>query len=253
MNKTAPNDTLGKAACEEQRACSTEVRSATNSSATPPLRAFQYADEWRECREVVARLDTTLVELRRYGFSFVLTLLTANAIWGEQATLASTKLAAAMVMLLVCCLFYLDAYYQCLLSGAVERALDIECKEGYPISLTKYLSINARLSWFTLVNVVLYLGIVVAAYASSRVHELEQMSFWAFLQFDGLVVLALLSALFIGVYGFFVALRCGLFSIKQRNGWPSNIPLRKLKFEPPAWATVNKSDGDEAVTRQSAG
>jgi len=41
--------------------------------------------EWEECRSVVARLDNTLVDLRKYGFGLASGLLTANGVVGGLA------------------------------------------------------------------------------------------------------------------------------------------------------------------------
>ena len=43
--------------------------------------------EWQECRNVIGRLDGTLVDLRKYGFGLASTLLTANGVLGGIANL----------------------------------------------------------------------------------------------------------------------------------------------------------------------
>lgn len=83
--------------------------------------------EWQECRKTIGRLDTTLADLRKYGFSLVTLLITASGFLGEQRASAEQRAAAAVaIMVLVTVLFAIDRYYTLLLNGAVERALDLE-------------------------------------------------------------------------------------------------------------------------------
>src|SRR4030088_5422 len=46
--------------------------------------------EWSECRTTIGRLDGTLVDLRKVGFSIVTGLLTASALLGYLGVPAST-------------------------------------------------------------------------------------------------------------------------------------------------------------------
>lgn len=101
-------------------------------------------EEWKECRATIGRLDQILEDLRKFGFSIITGLLTAGAFLGNSTT--SPDLSAAVfitVMVLVAALFSVDTYYQVLLSGAVEYAVDLE-HQTLPIKVTTHLSNYAR-------------------------------------------------------------------------------------------------------------
>jgi hypothetical protein len=66
-------------------------------------------------------------------------------------------------MVLVAALCSVDIYYQVLLSGAAERALDLEVQTIPPIRVTKYLSVNATRSKISYIILVLYLGLLATA------------------------------------------------------------------------------------------
>ena len=97
--------------------------------------------EWQECRNVIGRLDGTLVDLRKYGFGLASTLLTANGVLGGIAnllpksngnapsfTVPSAVIASlvAVTMVLVLVLFVIDRWYSVLQWGAVNRARALE-------------------------------------------------------------------------------------------------------------------------------
>jgi hypothetical protein len=96
--------------------------------------------EWQECRNVIGRLDGTLVDLRKYGFGLASTLLTANGVLGGIANLLPKSSTGAsftvpsgviaslvtVTMVLVLVLFVIDRWYSVLQWGAVNRARAIE-------------------------------------------------------------------------------------------------------------------------------
>jgi hypothetical protein len=142
----------------------------------PPRRITTADDlrfiDWQECRKTIGRLDTILADLRKYGFSIIVSLLTAGAFLnflgflGSAGTVPSPDARAAVfltVMVLVAALFSVDSYYQVLLSGAVERALDLEAQTRSPIRVTKYLSVNAFESRIGFVILVLYIVLLAMA------------------------------------------------------------------------------------------
>lgn len=121
-------------------------------------------EEWKECRATIGRLDQILEDLRKFGFSIITGLLTAGAFLGNSAT-ASPDLSAAVfitVMVLVAALFSVDTYYQVLLSGAVERALDLEA-HMLPITVTKHLSDYAMKCRTTYMILALYMVLLATA------------------------------------------------------------------------------------------
>lgn len=76
----------------------------------------------------IARFDGYLSDTRKYGFTLVTVLLTANALVTTGNTAADRPAASIVVMALVFALFMLDNYYWSLLRGAVERAKDLEAE-----------------------------------------------------------------------------------------------------------------------------
>src|SRR5690348_11799863 len=83
-------------------------------------------DEWQECRSVIARLDNTLVDLRKTVFGLASGLLTAGGVLGGIANLlpgsnnattsftVSSSIVAVLVsvtMVLITVFFVVDRYY----------------------------------------------------------------------------------------------------------------------------------------------
>jgi hypothetical protein len=126
-------------------------------------------EDWQECRKTIGRFDTILEDLRKFGFSLVTSLLTASAFLsflGISNTPPPTSVRAVVfitVMVLVTALFSVDTYYGVLLSGAVERALDLEKGTKPPIRVTKYLSVNATRSGISFAILALYIVLLATA------------------------------------------------------------------------------------------
>lgn len=109
--------------------------------------------EWSECRTTVGRFDTILEDLRKYGFSIITGLLAASSFLSFFGVVVTSGLPApyievrtavfAAIISLIAALFFVDTYYEVLLSAAVERALDIETLTDPGVRLSKYLSYNA--------------------------------------------------------------------------------------------------------------
>jgi|SRR5581483_5708824 len=124
--------------------------------------------EWQECRNTIGRLDTTLADLRKFGFGLVTVLITAGGLVGTQLSGKAVS-APVAIMVLIVTLFIVDRYYTLLQSGAVERALDLE---GERINfedlsqdrLTQVISVHAINSRTVFVVPVLHLGLLVAAW-----------------------------------------------------------------------------------------
>jgi len=130
-------------------------------------------NDWQECRTTIGRLDTILVDLRKLGFSFITGLLTAGAFLNflgvqttKEVSAPSPDLRAAIfiaIMVLVAALFSIDTYYQVLLSGAVERALDLEEVTDPRIRITRYMSNNATDSMISYLILFMYLALLATA------------------------------------------------------------------------------------------
>jgi hypothetical protein len=133
-----------------------EVRLGWVALATSPIATVDDIrfKEWAECRTTIGRLDSILVDLRKTGFSFITALLGAGSFLSflglktsTSGTLVPIEARTAIflvTMVLIAALFWLDTYYETLLSGAVERCLDLEIQTEPPVRLAKYLSINVQ-------------------------------------------------------------------------------------------------------------
>jgi hypothetical protein len=86
-------------------------------------------EEWKEARASIARFDNISVDLRKYGFSLISTIITAIVFFlgtKQPESLLPIVLAPASVMILIWGLFLADIYNEVLLLGCVQRAKDIE-------------------------------------------------------------------------------------------------------------------------------
>jgi len=195
--------------------------------------------EWTECRSTIARLDAILVDLRKVGFSFITALLTASSFLSlvdPKSAAAPTPMRAASfiaIMVLIAALFAIDSYYQILLSGAVERALDLEATTDPPLRLSKYLSINIQRTWATVVTLILYLVLLLTAGflgllgvnivsissgvpAAPTAYGLGPWNDWSTL----IAVLGAALFAFILGYWLFIAVKIGFHRHRPTRGWP---------------------------------
>lgn len=83
-------------------------------------------------------MDSILKDLRKYGFTLASGLLTAGALLGAGTGRPQAGVAAIIaVMALLTTLFSGDTYYSASMSGAVERALDLEARSWPPFRLNR--------------------------------------------------------------------------------------------------------------------
>jgi hypothetical protein len=82
--------------------------------------------EWTECRNTAGRMDSILADIRKYGFSLVTILLTANALITPTNPVADRVAASTVVIVLLLVLFLMDRYWFTLLLAAVARASELE-------------------------------------------------------------------------------------------------------------------------------
>jgi len=97
--------------------------------------------EWQECRATIGRLDSTLVDLRKYGFGLASGLLTAGGVVGGIANIITKPAAGstpysvpnsvivalvAVTMVLVTVLSVVDRYYSMVQWAAVTKARGLE-------------------------------------------------------------------------------------------------------------------------------
>jgi hypothetical protein len=95
-------------------------------------------EEWKECRSTIARFDQVIVDVRKYGFSIITGLLTADTFLFVKIPGLSSweKAGVSLVMtVLIFALFTVDRCYEILLRGAVQRAEEIENELGMGLSI----------------------------------------------------------------------------------------------------------------------
>jgi hypothetical protein len=114
--------------------------------------------EWQECRLTIGRFDGYLADTRKYGFTLVTVLLTANALVTTANAAVDRPAASIVVMVLLLALFMIDNYYWVMLRAAVNRAKDLEVKHE---RITWKLSEQAKNSHATDLVLVFY-GLFVA-------------------------------------------------------------------------------------------
>src|SRR4030095_5394640 len=123
-----------------------------------------YNEEWKSCRETVSKFDSTLIDLRKYGFTIITSLLTAGSFLGFSSPTASLQVGVIIVtMTLIVILYWMDIYYQNLLVGSIFRTNFLEIfrlKRG----LSFYISMLYGRSGMGAALHILYAGFLIAAF-----------------------------------------------------------------------------------------
>ncbi len=94
-------------------------------------------EEWKECRSSIARFDEIIINIRKYGFTIITGLLSADAfLFAKVEGLQPREKAAISIvmMALIFSLFVVDRCYEVFLLGAVKRAKKIEEALGLGLS-----------------------------------------------------------------------------------------------------------------------
>lgn len=172
--------------------------------------------EWCECRVTIGRLDTILEDLRKYGFTLITGLLTASAFLGLGISRPDAGVAAFLaVAVLVTALFSVDTYYSATLSGALERALDLEVRTRWEISLTKTISNNCHRAGVVWITLGLYVALLLVAVTLGLVSAMGAR------QASVLVAVTATVGGVLGVYMLaywaFVAWQTHLYRMKKRD------------------------------------
>jgi hypothetical protein len=181
-------------------------------------------EDWQECRKTIGRFDTILEDLRKFGFSIITGLLGASGFLNflgiptSGAAPAADASAAVFitVMVLVAALFSVDTYYSVLLSGAVERALDLEDKTSSRIKVTKTLSRNATRSGISFIILALYIALLATAEGMGlfAAHGLKNLALCWPHTFWGCVLVYAIGICAVGILAGIVA---GVCTHKQRT------------------------------------
>lgn len=100
-------------------------------------------EEWKVARLATDKFDEKLSDTRKYSFSFITGLITAQGIFGfSEANVTPGLQIGAIIatMPLVTVSYWLDRYYFALLMGAVARCEFLEKNKLNGFSLTSYIS-----------------------------------------------------------------------------------------------------------------
>ena len=189
--------------------------------------------EWTECRAIIGRLDSILVDLRKVGFAFVTALLTASTFLSflgvTTQSIPTTPVQARaaafiVIMVLIAALFSVDSYYEVLLSGAVERALDLEAQTDPPVRITKYISINAFDTKASAVTLWLYVVLLFTAGVLGLIGVLGGPGDATWQLVFGAVVIVVAAGLYLAMrrYWLFIATKTGLLNLKADRHWRPN-------------------------------
>jgi hypothetical protein len=122
-------------------------------------------NEWQECRTTTARFDEYLADTRKYGFTLVTVLLTANALVVDKNTAVDRPAASIVIMALLLALFMLDNYYWVLVRAAVDRSKNLEKNElkGFHTQLSTSIGQQVKLTHATDLILAVYVVFVLVA------------------------------------------------------------------------------------------
>jgi hypothetical protein len=81
-------------------------------------------NEWEKCLESVHDFDTILIDLRKYGFTFISALLGSEVFFGLALGIQNAILLTIATLTVV--IYWLDLYYRNALSGSLLRSIFLE-------------------------------------------------------------------------------------------------------------------------------
>ncbi len=95
-------------------------------------------EEWKECRTSIDRFDRIIVDMRKFGFTFMTILFSAGGFLFATTELSRfAKLGIFFsLMVLIYGLFLIDRYHEIFLRAAVLRAIEIENALDFEITGT---------------------------------------------------------------------------------------------------------------------
>lgn len=94
--------------------------------------------EWQQARVTIQQFDKMVLEIRKYGFSFITILLTANGFLLGAMPPSAFVIAGieAALLLLIFSLFRVDRMHEIFVRAAVLRAMRLEEELGMGLSRT---------------------------------------------------------------------------------------------------------------------
>jgi hypothetical protein len=124
-------------------------------------------DEWKECRSAIAKYGEFVHSIRKYGFTIITGLLTANAylfIKFEGFQPIERLLLSSSLSILIFGLFITDMYYLVLIRASVYRAIEIEYKTNSSytngIKLTATIHHKANQTYIDTFSILVYISFI---------------------------------------------------------------------------------------------
>ncbi len=152
-------------------------------------------EEWKECRNSIGRFDQIIPDLRKYGFTLITTLISADAFLSKATGLSgSAKLAVSIsIMVMILALFVVDRTYEILLEAAVSRAATLERTSEPKMELSATISKRARANHTDTSGIRLY-SLLISANAILAVAAIWGLKFWTYTpyQWESTIVLMIL-------------------------------------------------------------
>jgi hypothetical protein len=92
--------------------------------------------EWKACNEHITRLDSIIIDLRKYGFSIATGLTTAGSIITQFTEVQPFQIVLIFAtMALIDVLYWLDVYYQTVLSAVILRTQVLEQRLNFGLDI----------------------------------------------------------------------------------------------------------------------
>lgn len=154
--------------------------------------AIDDLQEWQECRQTIARFDGILADTRKYGFTLVTILLTANALVTSANPVIDRVAASTVVMALLLTLFLMDNYYWVLLRATVARADAIEATGTHISGVVGTVGRKAHASGLVLALYGLFV-LIAGGIALVTVVTANPVAIWGVVVVIGFVVVELAS------------------------------------------------------------
>jgi len=155
-------------------------RSSVHAVAVMPSSAPDPGVEWQECRQTIARFDGILSDTRKYGFTLVTVLLTANALVTTSNPVVDRTAASIVVMALLLVLYLIESYYNDLLKATASRAIELEGDRdhisGRLSVVAKRPQVNVLISAVYVLFVVVAGGIAVVSVVSASQSSWEGLT-----------------------------------------------------------------------------
>ena len=133
--------------------------------------------EWEECQKSLTKFDDIILNIRKYGFTFITILLSADGFLYSRVDLQIEEKFGIYfaLMVLIIGLFRIDRYHEIFLRGAVERAMVLEDELGMGLSksITKWSKRLNTATWgvglyllFCVANYLLIMGTILSKFTT---------------------------------------------------------------------------------------